>query len=299
MTDFSICISHLLLLDLHAAGEVALAEVVLDSALLGNGALGEDSRATEGTCQSRVLHADDADVAGTANGAGAGHASGHLHGNGEVHGLSSGQTANAEAGNVLGDLSILEGTGVCAARGGVNGSSERAGTVLVDLVEGHGDGAIIAGGGQALGGGHTSGGLDGGLAGALGGLGAAVGSAGQVDAAGEGLLVQGTGSLDGRGVGAGTVHEDGHHRRGIDGAAALSTAKSRGAVSAKLTVTNDGGVGFGTAGRRGAVTRCAVLDGETGKSDFVGAVHGGDNTVGDDLGGREGGEDERGVHFGS
>lgn len=61
-----------------AAGHVALAQVVLDSALLGGGGLCEGSGATEGTGQSGVLHADDADVLGAADGTLASHTLGHL-----------------------------------------------------------------------------------------------------------------------------------------------------------------------------------------------------------------------------
>ena len=55
-----------------------LAEVVLDSALLGSGALSEGSGATEGTSKSAVLEADNADVAGATGGTRAGHTLGHL-----------------------------------------------------------------------------------------------------------------------------------------------------------------------------------------------------------------------------
>ena len=57
---------------------MALAEVVLDSALLGGGGLCEGSGATEGTGQSGVLHADNADVLGTTGGTLASHALRHL-----------------------------------------------------------------------------------------------------------------------------------------------------------------------------------------------------------------------------
>ena len=57
---------------------MALAEVVLDGALLGSGGLGEGRGAAEGARKSRVLQAHDADVAGAAGGARAGHALGHL-----------------------------------------------------------------------------------------------------------------------------------------------------------------------------------------------------------------------------
>ena len=87
--------------------EVALAEVVLDSSLLGSRALGESGRATKGTRESLVLHADDADVAGTADLAGAGHALGHLDLDGEVGGGGCGETADADTGDVHHDLCEL------------------------------------------------------------------------------------------------------------------------------------------------------------------------------------------------
>lgn len=291
--------NHLLLLSLEATSEALLGQVVLDGPLLGSGALGECSGAAKGTGERGVLHADDADVGGATDGAGAGHASGHLNSDGEVHGLGTRETANANARDVLGDLSVLEGSGVLATRGRVDGSGERASAVLVDLVEGHGDGAVILGGGQAGGGSHTGGGLDGGLGGALGGLGATVGGTGQVDAAGQGLLVEGAGSLDLRGVAGSAVHEGGDHGVGIDGATAVGAAESRGLGGADLLGADDGGVGLGAAARGGAVTRSAILDGETGESDAVGTLDVSDDTVGKDVGGSESrNEDGAGVlHF--
>ena len=78
-----------------------LAEVVLHSTLLGGRALGEGSRATERTRKRGVLHAHDADVGRATGGAGARHALGHLDLDGEVHGGGCGETADADAGDVL------------------------------------------------------------------------------------------------------------------------------------------------------------------------------------------------------
>lgn len=61
-----------------AASHVALAEVVLNSALLGGGGLCEGSGATERTSESGVLHADNADVLGATGGTLASHTLGHL-----------------------------------------------------------------------------------------------------------------------------------------------------------------------------------------------------------------------------
>ena len=164
--------ARLLGLAKDTAGHVPLAEVVLDSALLRGGALGEGSGATEGTGESAVLEADNADVAGATGGTLAGHALGHLDLDGEVGGGSSGETANADTRDVLGDLCILECGGVGSARGGVDLGGERASTVLVDLVEGHGDGAIVGSGGETRCSTRTSGGSHRVLDSALRGLGA-------------------------------------------------------------------------------------------------------------------------------
>lgn len=276
-----------LLLGLEGTSEPALGEVVLDGPLLGGGALGESDGAAEGAGEGGVGHAGDADVLGAADGAGAGHASGHLHGDGEVHGGGTRETTDADAGNVLGHLGVLEGSGVGAARSGIDGSGQGASTVLVDLVEGHLQGTIILGGGQTVGG-HTGGGLDGSLLGALGGLGAAVGSTGQVGAAGEGGLVDLTSSHDGRGVGTGAVHEESHHLGGVDWATSVGAAQSGGLGGAELLVTDDGGVGLRAASGRGTVTGSAVSDRETGEGHTVGTLDGGDDTVGEDVGGSVG-----------
>lgn len=280
---------NLLLLSLEATSETLLGEVVLDGPLLGSGALGEGSGATEGTSQCAVLHADNADVAGATDGAGAGHASGHLDSDGEVHGLGSGETANANTGDVLGDLSSLEGSGVGATGGRVNVSGERASTVLVDLVEGHLDGTVILSGGQAGGSSHTSGGLDGGLLSAGGGLGAAAGtsSTDKVGAAGEGSLVDGTGSENLGGVSGGTVHEGADHGLSVDWATTVGAAKGGSLGGSELLLADDGGIGLSTAAGRRAVTRSAILDGESGQGHAVGTLDLCDDTVGEDIGGSE------------
>ena len=61
-----------------AAGHVALAKVVLNSALLGGGGLCEGSGATEGTGESGVLQANNADVLGATGSTLASHTLGHL-----------------------------------------------------------------------------------------------------------------------------------------------------------------------------------------------------------------------------
>ena len=106
-----------------------LPEVILNSALLSLVALGESSRATKGTSNSRVLDADDADVLDAGNGAGAHHALGHLDGEREVHVGGGRQAADAEARHVLGDFGFLEGRHFSAAGGGVDAGGQRASSV--------------------------------------------------------------------------------------------------------------------------------------------------------------------------
>lgn len=60
-------------------GKVTLAEVVLDGTLLGSGGLCEGSRAAEGSSESSVLHANNADVLGATGGTLASHTLGHLN----------------------------------------------------------------------------------------------------------------------------------------------------------------------------------------------------------------------------
>jgi len=131
--------SENLVLSEDSAGHVALAEVVLDSALLGSTGLGEGSRATEWASESSILETDNADVVGATSRAGAGHASWHLDLDWEVHNGGSGETTNSDTWNVLGDLSVLESSWILSTGCGVDLSRERTSTILVDLVEGHGD----------------------------------------------------------------------------------------------------------------------------------------------------------------
>ena len=249
-----------------------LAEVILDGPLLRRGALRERRTTTERSGKGRILHADDAHVARAASGTLASHASGHLDLDGKVHGGGSGQAADADAGHVLGDGSVLEGGGVGAARGGVDLCGERAGAVLVDLVEGHGDGAVVGSGGEARGGALAGGGGDALLSGALGRLGACAGGRAALLAAAEEAAEELTfggsgrsalGSLGGSTGGscagcAGTgAHERSNGSGGIDRATALSAAESRG-LAAHLFSTDDGSIGLRAAKGRGAVTGSAI-----------------------------------------
>ena len=62
---------------------------------------------------------------------------------GEVGVGRGGDTGEAEAGDIGGDLGGLEGADLGAAGGGVHHGGQGARAVLVDLVEGHGDGAVV------------------------------------------------------------------------------------------------------------------------------------------------------------
>jgi len=75
---------YLLRLAEKAAGKVPLAEVVLNSALLGGSGLREGCRAAEGAGESGVLHAHDADVCRATGCALAGHTSRHGDGYWEI-----------------------------------------------------------------------------------------------------------------------------------------------------------------------------------------------------------------------
>ena len=106
-----------------------LPEVILNSALLSLVALGESSGATEGTSNSRVLDADDADVLNAGNSTRADHTLGHLDGEREVHVGGSRQAADAETWHVLGDFGFLEGGDFSAAGGGVDAGGQRASSI--------------------------------------------------------------------------------------------------------------------------------------------------------------------------
>lgn len=110
-----------------------LAEPIGNGAFASSGALGEGGGATEGAGSSTVANTDDADVFGTADLALASHALGHLDLDGELGVGGQGKAPNTQSGNILGDLGVLEGFGVGAARGSINGGGKRTSAVLVDL----------------------------------------------------------------------------------------------------------------------------------------------------------------------
>lgn len=285
---------------LERASEALLGHVVLDGPLLGGGALDEGRRSTEGTGDSGVLHADNADVAGATGRARADGASGHLDSDGEVHGLRTGETPNTETGDVLGDLSGLECRGVGATRGGVDLSGDGPGAVLVDLVENHLDGAILSAGGHAHLGSHAGGGLDSSLLGALGGGNTTAGSTRHHNggAASEGGGVHLTGGDDCGGVGGSAVHVEADHLAGVDWA--LRVASEGGSLGgAEFIGADDGGVDLGAAAGSRAVTRSAIDNGKGGQGHTVGTLDLSDDTVGEDIGGSESrDEDGAGVlHF--
>lgn len=287
-------VRSLLGLSEDTAGHVALAEVVLDRALLSGSALGEGSRATERTSEGRVLHANDADVGGATGGTGAGHASGHLDLDGEVLDGGGGETSNADTGDVLHDCCVLEGGGVGTSRGGVDLGGQGTGTVLVDLVEGHGDGAVVGSGGQTRGGSGTCGFGDTTLSSC--GLSASRSSTSATSttstASGKSIEEATLGS----GCATSTSHEHGDSGTSVNGTATLGASKSRG-LTTHLAGADDGSIGLGTAERRGAVTRSTVLDGQTRHGYTIGTLNLRDDTVGLDGGGNSSNGSERVTHL--
>lgn len=153
----------LLLVGSESTSEAALAEVVLNGALLGGSGLGEGDGAAKWAGKGTVLELGNAGVGGASDGAGAGHASWHLDGDGEVHGLCCGETTDADTWDILGNsgcelldhvremwkwrkLTGLECGDISSSGCGVNHCGQWSSTILVDLVEGHGESSIISGG---------------------------------------------------------------------------------------------------------------------------------------------------------
>ena len=317
----------LLRLSENTAGHVALAEVVLNSALLSDSALGEGCGATERTSEGRVLHADDADVAGTTGGTLAGHTSWHLDLDGEVHDGSGRETSNTDTGDVLGDSGVLEGGRVSSTGGSVDLSGQGTGTVLVDLVEGHGDGAVIGSGGKTRGRSSACGSGNTLLSSSLGSLGAcssstASGTSSASSATGKSVekttLVVGsrtstsssastgsststsgstsTSSSAGSSATGTSSHEHGDSSTSVNSTATLSASKSR-SLATHLAGTDDGSISLRAAEGRGAVTGSTILDGKTRHVYTVGTLDLRDDTVGLDGGGNSSNDGERVTHL--
>ena len=225
---------------------------------------------------------------------------------GEVHGGGGGQTTDANAGDVLGDGRLLEGGGVGAARGGVDHGGQGAGAVLVDLVEGHGDGAIVGGGRETRRGTLASSGSDTRLTGTLCGLGSsstagstASSTASSFATTGESVEEATLGASGSTSSTASTAHKGRDGSSSVDGTATLGAAKSR-SLAAHLLGADDGSIGLRTGEGVARVTRSAVDDRETGHGDTVGALDRGDDTVGRDGAGKSSGSEGDGVtHFDS
>jgi len=262
----------------NTTSHVTLAEVVLDSSLLGACGHGECSGATEWASEGGVHETDNADVVGATGGAGAGHASWHLDLDWEVGGLGGGETANANTWHVRGDLCVLERRCVGTSGCGVDLGGQWAGTVLVDLVEGHGDLAAVGAGWET---GRST--LASGLGDTLFGcsLGCLLASASCT----LGSLLSEELTLVGSWC---TAHEGGNGSAGINWAVAGAT-KSGGFGGTHLLGADDGGVGLSAAAWGRAVTWSAISDGQTRHGDLVGTLDLGDDTVGGD-GSREDGE---------
>jgi len=229
----------------------------------------------------------NADVVRATSRAGASHASWHLDLDGEVGGAGSGETADADARDVLGDLGVLERSWVRTGGGGVDLSSKWASTVLVDLVEGHGDGAVIGTGWETLRGTSACGLGNTLLSGALGGFLASTSTTSSTLSSLELwlTLLVGVGSW-GSATGA---HEAGDGLVSIDWAV-LGAAERGGLASTHLAGADDGGIGLRTAAGRGTIARSAISNRKTRHGDLVGTLDLGNDTVGGD-GGHEGRED--------
>jgi hypothetical protein len=182
---------------------------------------------------------------------------------GEVHNRGGRKTTDTDSGNVLGDGGLLEGSGVGSAGGGIDGSGQRASTVLVDLVEGHGDGAIISSGGETLGSTRASSGGDTSLSSTLGSLGSSGSTTGRAlsaaSTAGKGIEKTTLGGSSATSGGATGTHEGSDSRSSIDGTATLGAAKS-GGLAAHLLGTDDGGISLRAGKRVARVTRSTVDD---------------------------------------
>src|SRR5690242_15358247 len=221
---------------------------------------------------------------------------------GEVHNSGGRKTTNTDSRNVLGDSGVLESSRVGTGGGGIDLSSQGAGTVLVNLMEGHGDGTIISSGGETLGGTLTSSSSNTSLVGTLGGLGSLSGSTagGTASATSESIektaLVVVTASTTGgsvttsstsatsssgttSGSASSTTHEGRDSGSSVNRTATLGTSKSR-SLATHLLSADDGGIGLRAGEGVARVTGSTVDDRETGHGDTVGTLNLGDNTVG-------------------
>lgn len=196
---------------------------------------------------------------------------------GEVHGGCCGQSSNANTRHILGNGRVLERRWVGSAGCRVDLGGERAGTVLVDLVESHGDCAIVGGGGKTRRCTSTGGSGNTCLGRALGCLGAcSVGTAClaascfAASTAGESIkeaALVGSGSsstLGGCGgssasCASGSTHEVGDGSGSVYSTSAIRAAESRG-LAAHLAGADDGSVSLRAAARRGTVTGSTILD---------------------------------------
>lgn len=111
----------------------SLSQAVRNGALASCLALSESCGSAKGTGSSAVLNTNNADVLSILHFTLASHTLRHLDLEGEVGVGSEGKTLNTKAGNVLGDLSVLESASIFAPRLGVDSGGQRTSTILVDL----------------------------------------------------------------------------------------------------------------------------------------------------------------------
>lgn len=214
------------------------------------------------TGRGAVADTSNADVLDVANGARASHASRNLDLDRKVGGAGS-REAKSNTGNVLCDLSLLECSRVGATRSWVDISSQGASAVLVDLVVGHRDGAIVRAGRKTRSGAGTGSFGDTCLRGAISSLFALAlnSTAGTAIATTPKEAVEQT-TLASCSTTGGTsaVHECIDGRSSIDRSTTRSATESTSPAAAELTVTDDRSVFLSTAEGAAAITGSAIND---------------------------------------
>jgi hypothetical protein len=125
-------------------------------------------------------------------------------------------------------------------------------------MEGHGDGAIVGGGGQTRGSSSASGSGDTTLGGSLWCLRTCGSTTGGTATCTSSKSIEKT-TLGTSRSATSTSHEHGDSGTSVNSAATLSASKSRG-LATHLAGSDDGSISLRTAEGRSAVTRCTILD---------------------------------------
>ena len=154
-------------------------------------------------------------------------------------------------------LTRLEGGDITSSGGGVNHCGQWAGTILVDLVEVHGESSVVSGRWETRYGSCSRCGLDTSLHGTSWSRGSTgCGSTLAEESAGQHLLVSLTSSNGGTAVSV-SAHEQRNHLGGIDGSS-RGAAKSGCLACANLVAPDDGCIGFSSTEGGGAVTGSSI-----------------------------------------